>query len=86
MILGAIEALKNAGRLKGKYLSGIDGTDEAKILVKEGGLTQTVLQDAKGQAEACAIALEKIMNGEDVDKEIIVPYRSITAENINEFM
>jgi erythritol transport system substrate-binding protein len=44
MALGAIAALKEAGKLKGKVIGGFDGSPDAIAAVKAGEMTYTVLQ------------------------------------------
>ncbi|WP_430471180.1 D-ribose ABC transporter substrate-binding protein [Thalassospira lucentensis] len=44
MALGAIAALKEAGKLEGKVIGGFDGSPDAVEAVKAGELTYTVLQ------------------------------------------
>ncbi|NDL66443.1 sugar ABC transporter substrate-binding protein [Anaerotalea alkaliphila] len=85
MALGAVEALKAAQRLEGVLVTGVDGTDDAKNAVKEGTMVQTVLQDAPGQAKAAMEAILMIEKGESPEKEIIVPFTSITKENVDQF-
>lgn len=85
MALGAIEALKAANRLEGVLITGIDGMPDAISAIKSGELSQSILQNAPGQAEACLTAMEKIVAGETPDAEIMVPFVSITAANVAEF-
>ncbi len=88
MALGCMESLRGANLLTtaGEILiTGVDGTDEAKTAVAEGYMTQTVLQDAPGQAKAAFEALQKLVAGEEVEKQILVPFQSITAENVADF-
>lgn len=89
MALGALEALRGAGIEAGEggvLLAGIDGTTEAKQNVKNGTFSITVLQDAKGQATTAFQAAMDLIEGKDIPKRIIVPFRPITAENIDEYL
>lgn len=88
MALGCMESLKGAGILTSAgevLITGVDGTDEAIQAVAEGYMAQTVLQDAPGQGAACFEAIQKLVAGESVDSEIIVPFQSITAENVADY-
>lgn len=85
MALGALEALKGAG-LKGILIAGIDGTDEAKQNVKNGTFAITVLQDAVGQARTGLKAALDLIEGKKIEKRIIVPFKPITKENIDQYM
>lgn len=88
MALGCMESLKGAGVLTAAgeiLISGVDGTDEAIAAVAEGFMAQTVLQDAPGQAAACHEVLQQLANGETPEKEIIVSFQSITADNVADY-
>lgn len=85
MALGALEALKGANRLKGVLISGVDGTADACNAIKNGEMAQSIFQSAPGLAQACYDTILKIQNGEPIDKEIIVPFESITAENVENY-
>lgn len=88
MALGCMESLRGAGVLTNAgevLISGVDGTDEAVQAVAEGYMAQTVLQDAPGQADAVYGAVQKMVAGESVESRIIVPFQSITAENVADY-
>lgn len=88
MALGCMESLRGAGVLTeaGEILiSGVDGTDEAVQAVADGYMAQTVLQDAPGQAEACLGVLEQLKAGETPESEVIVPFQSITKDNVADY-
>ncbi|MCD8352377.1 MAG: sugar ABC transporter substrate-binding protein [Planctomycetaceae bacterium] len=85
MALGAIQALKIANRLDGVLISGVDGVDDAVRAVKKGEMTQTILQNAPGQADAAYEAVQMYRRGETLPKEMIVPFESITAENVDQY-
>ncbi|MCD8349960.1 MAG: sugar ABC transporter substrate-binding protein [Planctomycetaceae bacterium] len=84
MALGAIQALKTAGR-KGVLISGVDGVDDALRAIKSGDMAQSILQNAPAQAKAAYNAMKKLLAGEALPKRIIVPFESITADNISEY-
>ena len=96
MAEGAITALKTAGYNDGKGkvipVFGVDATDAAKDLIKNGAMTGTIKQDAEAMA-ACIAKLSgnvaggsKLMDGTDsynVDKDsakIRIPYAIYTGE------
>ena len=87
MALGAIEALKAAGKLDGIPVVGIDATDAGLAAVESGEMAMTVLQNAVGQAETamkCAVELAK---GESLDEVVYwVPFEKVTPENLDEYM
>jgi methyl-galactoside transport system substrate-binding protein len=67
MAEGAVEALKQAGYNKeGAHVIpvfGVDATDAAKALIKEGSMIGTVKQDANGMAVAIAQTVKAISEG-----------------------
>lgn len=88
MALGCMEVLRGANLLteNGEILiTGVDGTDEAVQAVADGYMAQTVLQDAPGQAQTAYEVLQKLAVGEETEAEIMVPFRSITAENAADY-
>lgn len=85
MALGAVEALKGANRLEGVQVTGIDGLKEAYAAIQAGEMVQTILQNAPGQAEAAYEVANKLLNGESVGKEVLVPFESVTADNVDQY-
>ncbi|MGF6988800.1 inositol transport system substrate-binding protein [Lachnospiraceae bacterium PF1-21] len=85
MALGAIEALKGANRLKGVMVTGIDGLKEAYDAIENDEMVQTILQDAPGQANAAYEVVERLMKGESIEDEVLVPFVSITKDNVAEY-
>lgn len=85
MALGAGEALKGANRLEGVQVTGVDGLAEAYTAIQNGEMVQTILQDAPGQATAAYEVMTKLMKGETSDKEVLVPFQSVTADNVADY-
>lgn len=85
MALGAIQALKNAGKLDQVLVGGIDATADALAAMEAGELEVTVFQDAKGQGGGGVDAVVKLAKGETVEAYIDVPYQLVTPENMAEF-
>jgi len=84
MAMGAIAALKGAGRLSGVLISGVDATGDALAAIKTGEMAQTVKQDAAGQAKGVFSLVQQSMQGQKPDN-VLVPYTSITRENVSQF-
>lgn len=85
MALGAIQAL---GDRAGKevFVFGFDGTEGAMNAIKEGTLHGTIAQQpAELGRKAVELAL-KLINGEQVDAETPVEVKTVTKENVEEFM
>ncbi|WDZ81609.1 sugar ABC transporter substrate-binding protein (plasmid) [Ensifer adhaerens] len=86
MALGALQALQAADRLKGVMISGVDGTKDALNAIKAGEMSQSIFQNAAGQATAAFEVVETIKKGEEPPAEKLVPFESITAENVDKYM
>lgn len=86
MALGALEALKTAGRLKGVLISGVDGTADALHAIKTGEMSQTIYQNAKGQASSAFQVIETIKSGKTPPPEVIVPFESVTRDNVGMYL
>lgn len=84
MAMGAIAALKGAGRLSGVLISGVDATDDALSAIKAGEMAQTVKQDAKGQAAGVFQLVQQSIKGQKPE-DVQVPYTAITRENVSQF-
>lgn len=85
MALGAIQALKAAGKLDEVLVGGVDATEDALSAMATDELEVTVFQDAKGQGAGGVDAIVKLYNGEEVAAVINVPYQLVTPENLADF-
>jgi len=85
MALGALQALKAAGR-KNVLISGIDGLQDTLAALIEGDIAQTVFQNATAQAKAAVTVIEDIKGGKTVPSETIVPFEPITKENVSKYL
>jgi len=86
MALGAVQALKSADRLKGVMVSGVDGTPDALKAIQNGEMSQSIFQNAKGQAKAAFEVVEDIKAGKTPPAEKLVPFESITKDNVQKYM
>lgn len=86
MALGALEALKGSDRLKGVMITGVDGVPDALKAIKAGEMSQTIFQNAGGQAKAAFEVVEGIKKGEQPPVEKLVPFESITKDNVDQYM
>jgi inositol transport system substrate-binding protein len=84
MALGAVEALKAAGR-QDIFVMGVDAIPDAKTAVKDGSLTATVLQDAVGQGAGGAEVIYEVLNGGSPEPLRWVPFVLINTENLADF-
>ncbi|MDR2785198.1 MAG: sugar ABC transporter substrate-binding protein [Treponema sp.] len=86
MALGALQALRMAGRDKGVLVCGVDATDEACQEIKAGGMAMTVLQSAPLEAQGCYDTLKKLKAGETVPRDVIIPQIPVTRDNVDEYL
>ena len=89
MAMGALEAIKGAGRTVGTdiYLVGVDAIPEACEAVKNGEMTGTVLNDDLGQATAACESLLSMLAGNEITKKVnYVPYVMVTAANVDQYI
>ncbi len=87
MAIGAIQALKAAGRdMKKVVVAGVDATQDALAAMQAGDLDVTVFQDAAGQGKGALDAALKIAKGEKVDKKVYIPFQLVTPENVKDFV
>jgi inositol transport system substrate-binding protein len=85
MALGAIKALRTAGR-DDVLVLGIDAIPEALAAVRDNTMAATVLQDAVGQGNGAAEYVTKALSSEKLDPVYWIPFRLITKDNLEEFM
>ena len=86
MALGALQALKSADRANGVLISGIDGVPDALKAIEAGEMAQSIFQNAKGQAKAAFAVVEDIKAGKAAPDEKLVPFESITKDNVKSYM
>ncbi len=90
MALGALLAIKAAGKFGKIRVCGVDGSDDALASMDRGELDCTVFQDPKGQADegmnaAYLMALGK-PNSKVKNGIIWVPYQPVTKANYKSFL
>ncbi|WP_064682993.1 sugar ABC transporter substrate-binding protein [Rhizobium bangladeshense] len=86
MAIGAIQALKAAGRsMDSVVVGGIDATDDAVSAMAAGDLDVSVFQDAVGQGKGSIDAALKLARHEPVERRIYIPFELVTKENLAAF-
>jgi len=86
MILGAQQAVSQFG-LSGKIaLVGVDGLPETLDAIKSGQISATVFQNPEGQGGGGIEACVKHLKGEQLQKEILIPFELVTKDNVDEFI
>jgi inositol transport system substrate-binding protein len=86
MAMGAIQAIEEAGLGNRIKVYGVDGDKDAMKAVQEGKLAGTVFQDARAQGEGAVYTALKIINGEPVEKQILIPFKEVRKSNVEEFI
>ncbi len=83
--LGAMAALKDYGRLDGISVLGVDGSPEAKSMIKEGIMLATAAQYPTEIGQNAVDQLYNMIEGRNVEKKIKVSVNLINIENIDGF-
>ncbi|AYY11678.1 sugar ABC transporter substrate-binding protein [Actinobacteria bacterium YIM 96077] len=82
MGLGALQALREAG-MDDIPIVGIDGIEDGLAAVKDGDMIGTSLQNGAVELAAGLAVAERIVRGEDVDREPVYVMPAITQENVD---
>ncbi|WP_026621406.1 inositol transport system substrate-binding protein (plasmid) [Ensifer sp. WSM1721] len=86
MAIGAIQALKAAGRsMDSVVIGGVDATQDALAAMAAGDLDVTVFQNAAGQGKGSVDAALKLAKGEPVEKKVYIPFELVTKENLDKY-
>ena len=90
MALGALQAIKAAGKLDKIHVGGTDASHDALESMDKGELNDTVFQDPVAQGEesvnAAYLLAKKQNNPKVVDGKIWIPYQRVTKENYKSFL
>ena len=84
--LGAISALKSAGRLHDVTVVTVDGSREGVTAIKAGKMLSTSAQFPKEIGRIAAEAMYQSLEGKTVKTDIKVPVQLITKENADAFL
>ena len=82
---GVVAALQEKG-LGGKVnVYGVDASPDAKALISAGQMQASAVQFPTKLGETAADVLYRMIDGETVDKTIIVPVDIVTRDNIGQY-
>jgi inositol transport system substrate-binding protein len=81
--LGAIEALKAAGKAGKVMVLGVDGLPESLVAIKNGLMTGTVVQQVVNQAKTTLDIADRILKGQQVERYVQIPGELVTLESNN---
>ena len=82
--LGALAALQ-ANNISGKYIYGIDGSPDAKAMIKEGYMSGTSAQYPIVMGATAAYTAYDYLDGKEIEKYITVDVELITWVNLSDF-
>jgi inositol transport system substrate-binding protein len=85
MAIGAIQALKAAGKMDKVVIGGVDATQDALAAMAAGDLDVTVFQNAAGQGKGSLDAALKLAKGEKVEKKVYIPFELVTPANLKDY-
>ena len=80
---GAIAALKEAAMIDKVGVVSVDGSDEGKDFIRADEMLASAAQDPEGIGRLTIETAYKIIAGEEVEKEIIMPMSIINKENVD---
>jgi len=86
MAAGAIEAIKSSGAKTYPFIYGVDGTAEACLLIKDGKMTSTSLQNANLLAVRSMKLAHDLLIGEKADLHQTIDADLITKDNVDKFI
>ncbi len=86
MCAGALEVIKDNPAYKDTLSFGVDGTAEAALLIKEGRMTATCLQNAYELAGLILSTSHKLLTGEEKQIDTDVGNPLYTIENVDELI
>lgn len=86
MAIGAIQAMRASGHsLDDVVVAGIDATPDGLGAMAAGDLKVTVFQNGVRQGEEAVKAAVALIEGEEVDRAIWVPFELVTPDNMSEY-
>lgn len=86
MAAGALEVIKDNPAYKDTLSFGVDGTAEAALLIQEGRMTATCLQNAYELAALLLSTSHKLLTGEETQIDTDVGNPLYTLENVSELI
>lgn len=81
--LGAIAALKSHNMLSKVLVYGVDGSPEAKTMIKDGNMTATAAQFPTQIGKTATEQMYNIINGKTHKSLCIIPVELISSQNID---
>lgn len=86
MCVGAIEAIDGNSKYENMLAFGVDGTEGALALIKEGKMTSTCMQDAHELAGLIIETANKLLSGEEKELHTKIGTSLVTKDNVDEYI
>lgn len=86
MAAGALEVVKDNPKYKDMLVYGVDGTAEAMLLIKEGRMTSTCLQNAYELAEKLLDTSYKLLTGAEKQIDTDIGNPLVNKENVDQYI
>ena len=83
--LGIFSALEAAGMTEDVLIYGVDGSPDAKMMIKDGKLTATSAQFPKLIGVIAVEQAYKLLAGETIEKEILVPVELVNSDTLSNY-
>lgn len=83
--VGVVAALEENQMLDYVGVYGVDGSPDAKALIEEGMMDATAAQFPTEIGSRAADAIYRLLDGKSVKKNILVPVKLVTRQNVEEF-
>lgn len=83
--IGAVQAIEAANKTGEVLVYGVDGSPEGKAAISEGSMEGTGAQSPANIGLLSVEAAYKVLDGEEIGKDTVVPTFLISAENVEEY-
>ncbi|MGL4790646.1 MAG: substrate-binding domain-containing protein, partial [Anaerotignaceae bacterium] len=83
--VGVVAALEENNMLNKVGVYGVDASPDSKALINEGIIKASAVQFPSQIGKKVAEVIYKLLNEEDVEKNILVPVELITKDNVDKF-
>lgn len=85
MALGAVQALAAHPEMSDVLVYGVDGSPDGKVAIKDGTMTGTGAQSPNKIGHEAAKAALDVLDGKEVEKNIVVDTFLVTKDNVDEY-
>ena len=86
MAIGALQAVKSAGKVGEIKIYGLDAQQDVLKEVKDGNIRATIFNDYKGEAGTGMDLLIKAINGDTVEAQTLIEPKVVTQDNVDEYL